>query len=169
VPLPTGTYNTPPRMGPLKRVRTASGMSGPTTFVARAAAHGEDGAAPDPVLSIGQILLAQLAVAGAPVAPLWLWRGEGAAVSWLLGGVICVVPNAFVGALMSVRRDDARAALRAAWLGEAGKLVLTVALFVAAFTKVGSLHAGLLFGGLIATQSVSLFALLFDKGKKASS
>jgi ATP synthase protein I len=125
------------------------------------------GAAPDPVLRIGQILLAQLAVAGAPAAPLWLWLGEGAAISWLAGGVICVVPNAFVGALMSVRRKDARAALRAAWLGEAGKLVLTVALFVAAFTRMRDLHAGLLFGGLIAAQSVSLFALIFDKGKKA--
>jgi ATP synthase protein I len=130
-------------------------------------AHGEDGAAPDPVLSIGQILFAQLAVAGAPAAPLWLWLGDGAAISWALGGAICVVPNAFVGALLSVRRKDARAALRAAWLGEAGKLVLTVALFVAAFTRVSDLHAGLLFGGLIAAQSVSLFALVFDKGKKA--
>jgi ATP synthase protein I len=154
-------------MGPLSARERQRHIQGRRRSSAGRLHTGKDGAAPDPVLSIGQILLVQLAVAGAPAAPLWLWLGDGAAVSWLVGGTICVVPNAFVGALMSVRRTDARAALRAAWLGEAGKLVLTVALFVAAFTQVRALHAGLLFGGLIAAQSVSLFALLFDKGKQA--
>ena len=120
------------------------------------------------MLSIGQILLAQLAVGGVLVAPLWLWQGEAAALSWLLGSVICVAPNAFVAALMLVRRTDGRAALRALYWGEAGKLVLTVALFVAAFRHVPPLRAGWLFAGLIAAQSVSLFALIWTRGNNSS-
>lgn len=99
---------------------------------------------------------------------MWWWRGEPAARSWLLGSLICLLPNAFVAALMLVRRTDARAALRAVYWGEVGKLALTVALFVAVLTHVQPLHAGVLFAGLIATQSVSLFALLWDKGNTSS-
>jgi ATP synthase protein I len=120
------------------------------------------------VLSIGRILLAQLAVGGVFAAPLWLWRGEPAALSWLLGSVICVVPNAFIAALLLVRRTDARAALRAVYWGEAGKFALTVALFVAVFQRVRPLQAGWLFAGLIATQTVNLFALTWTKGNNSS-
>jgi ATP synthase protein I len=118
------------------------------------------------VRTIGRILFVQLCVGGALVLPLGVWRGEAAALSWLLGSLICVLPNAFVAALMLVRRTDARAALRAAYWGEAGKLALTAALFALVFARVQPAHAGLLFAGLIATQSVSLFALVLDKGKK---
>ena len=117
---------------------------------------------------IGRILLAQLCVGGVVAAPLWLWRDGSVALSWLLGSLICVVPNAFVGALMLVRRSDPRAAVRALYWGEAGKLVLTVALFAAVFGHVRPLHAGVLFAGLIATQAVSLWALVWDKGSNAS-
>ena len=117
--------------------------------------------------SIGRILFAQLCVGGALVAPIGWWRGEPAALSWALGSLICLLPNAVVGALMLVRRTDARAALRAVYWGEAGKLALTVALFTAVFVHVQPLHAGLLFAGLIATQSVSLFAL-WDNGNTSS-
>ena len=120
------------------------------------------------MLSIGRILLAQLCVGGLVAGPLWLWRGDAVALSWLLGSVICVVPNAFLATLMLVRRTDARAALRAAYWGEAGKLVLTVALFAMVFKHVRPLHAGLLFGGLIATQAVSWFALIWTKEKTSS-
>jgi len=120
------------------------------------------------VLSIGRILLAQLCVGGLVAGPLWLWRGDAVALSWLLGSVICVVPNAFLATLMLVRRTDARAALRAAYWGEAGKLVLTVALFAMVFKHVRPLHAGLLFGGLIATQAVSWFALIWTREKTSS-
>jgi len=120
------------------------------------------------VLSIGRILLAQLCVGGLVAGPLWLWRGDAVALSSLLGSVICVVPNAFLATLMLVRRTDARAALRAAYWGEAGKLVLTVALFAMVFKHVRPLHAGLLFGGLIATQAVSWFALIWTREKTSS-
>ena len=120
------------------------------------------------MLSIGRILLAQLCVGGLVAGPLWLWRGDAVALSWLLGSVICVVPNAFLATLMLVRRTDARAALRAAYWGEAGKLVLTVALFAMVFKHVRPLHAGLLFGGLIATQAVSWFALIWTREKTSS-
>src|SRR5262245_64279746 len=99
---------------------------------------------------------------------MWLWRGETAALSWLLGSVVCVVPNAFLAALLLVRRKDARAALRAAYWGEAGKLALTVALFVFVFKHVQPLHAGFLFGGLIATQAVMWLALIWTKESNTS-
>lgn len=118
---------------------------------------------------IGRILLAQLCVGGVVAAPLWLfWRDGSVALSWLLGSLICVVPNAFVGALMLIRRTDPRAAVRALYWGEAGKLMLTVALFAAVFRHVRPLHAGVLFAGLIATQAVNLWALVRDKGSNAS-
>jgi ATP synthase protein I len=120
------------------------------------------------VLSIGRILLAQLCVGGLVAGPLWLWRGETVALSWLLGSIICVVPNAFLAALMLVRRTDARAALRAVYWGEAGKLALTVVLFVLVFKHVRPLHAGLLFGGMIATQAVSWLALICTKETSSS-
>ena len=121
------------------------------------------------MLSIGCILLAQLCVGGLVAGLLWLWRGETAALSWLLGSVICVVPNAFLAALLLVRWTDARAVLRAAYWGEAGKLALTVVLFVLVFKHVRPLHAGLLFGGLIATQAVMWLALIWTKERKTSS
>jgi ATP synthase protein I len=137
-------------------------------FCCPEAVSGGDCAAFDPVLSIGRILLAQLAVGGVFAAPLWLWQAEPAALSWLLGSIICVVPNAFVAALMLVRRTDARAALRALYWGEAGKLALTVALFVIVFERVRPLRPGWLFAGLIATQSISLFALIWTRGNNSS-
>jgi ATP synthase protein I len=127
-----------------------------------------NGAAVIPVLSIGRILLAQLCIGGLVAGPLWLWRGETVALSWLLGSVICVVPNTFLAALMLVRRTDARAALRAAYWGETGKLALTVVLFVLVFKHVRPLHAELLFGGLIATQAVSWLALIWTRENTSS-
>lgn len=123
--------------------------------------HSGEGAALDPVLSIGRILLAQLCVGAAVAGVLWLWRDEAAALSWALGSLACVVPNAFFGMLMLVRRTDPRATLRAVAWGEAGKLALTVALFAAVFVYVQPLHPGLLFGGLIATQAVMWLALIW--------
>lgn len=128
---------------------------------------GGERAAPDPVVSIGRILLAQLGVGGLLVVPLWLWRGEAAALAWLLGSVLCVLPNAFVAAIMSVRRTDARAALRAMYWAEAGKFVLSIALFAAVFGHVPTPHPGLLLGGFIAAVFVSPFALVW--GSKGSS
>jgi ATP synthase protein I len=119
------------------------------------------------VLSIGRILLVQLGVGGVLVVPLWLWRGQAAALAWLLGSVLCVVPNAFVAGVLAVRRRDARAALRALYWAEAGKFVLSIVLFAAVFKHVPTAHPALLLGGFIAAVFVSPFALIW--GYKSSS
>jgi ATP synthase protein I len=89
-------------------------------------------------------------------------NGEAAALAWLLGSALCVVPNAFVAALLSVPRTDARAALRAVYWAEAGKFVLSIVLFAAVFEHFPTPHPGLLLGGFIAAVFVSPFALIWD-------
>jgi ATP synthase protein I len=104
-----------------------------------------------PILAI---LLAQ-AVAGILTASvLAVWQGQVAAVSALLGAAIAVVPNAFLAArlLAPGAGQNARAMLKAAWLGEIGKLALTALLFTVVFVSVRPLAAGAVFGGFIAAQ-----------------
>lgn len=102
------------------------------------------------------ILLAQVVVAGALAGVLALWQGQVVAVSALLGGAIAVIPNAFLAArLMQPKAGtSAEAMLRAAWLGELGKLVLTALLFAAVFVSVRPISGLALFGGFIAAQFV---------------
>ena len=72
----------------------------------------------------------------------------------MLGGLTCVIPNAFLALRLVVpRRDPGPGALvRAAYIGELGKLALTVLMFGIAFTLVRPLAAGALFAGFIAAQ-----------------
>jgi F0F1-type ATP synthase assembly protein I len=82
----------------------------------------------------------------------------------LLGGLIGVVPNAFLAArLMSPRAGgSARALLRAGWIGEAGKLAIAAVLFIAVFVTLKPLHPEFVFAGYIATLLALPVALLFD-------
>lgn len=100
------------------------------------------------------ILLLQVAASALVAIGFAVWLGQLAAVSALLGGVIAVVPNAFLAArLLSPRAGaNARALLRAAWLGEIGKLVLTALLFAVVFVSIRPLSAPAVFGGYIAAQ-----------------
>ena len=102
------------------------------------------------------ILLAQAVTSGVVAAVLALWQGQLAALSALLGGAIAVVPNAFLAArLLSPKAGaNAEAMLRAAWIGEIGKLVLTALLFAAVFVAVRPLSVIGLFAGFIAAQLV---------------
>ncbi len=75
-----------------------------------------------------------------------------AAFSALLGSLVCVVPNAFLGLRLIAPRRDPGALKRAAWFGEIGKLALTVVFFTLVFTQVKPLSAVALFAGYIATQ-----------------
>lgn len=107
-----------------------------------------------PSQPIVSILLAQVALSGAVAAGLAVWQGQIAAVSALLGGVIAVVPNAFLAARLIAPHAGASAKrlLRAAWLGEIGKLVLTALLFAVVFASVRPLSAAGVFAGFIAAQ-----------------
>jgi F0F1-type ATP synthase assembly protein I len=76
--------------------------------------------------TVRNILLTQLAAGLVLAAVVWFWLGSDRAVPTLLGGLIGVVPNAFLAArLMSPRAAfSAQGLLRAGWLGEVGKLAI---------------------------------------------
>ena len=94
--------------------------------------------------------------------------GRVAGYSVLLGSLTCAVPNAFLALrLMAPRRDPgAQALLRAAWIGEAGKLALTVLFFTLVFTQVRPLSAAALFAGFIVTQLVAFSGFLMRHGQE---
>jgi ATP synthase protein I len=111
-------------------------------------------------------LLAQACVSLALAVLAWVWQGEAAGMSALLGGMVAVVPNAFLAArLLKPSRDQsARAMMGAAWLGEAGKLLLTAVLFGVIFGFVRPIEPLAVFAGFIAAQLVVFGALLVGGG-----
>ena len=117
--------------------------------------------------TVRNILVAQLGVAVALAAIVWLWLGSEQAIPTLLGGLIGVVPNAFLAArLMSPRAgSSARNLLAAGWLGEIGKLVIAAVMFAAVFMTLKPLHPGFLFTGYIATILALPVGLLFERGR----
>lgn len=97
-----------------------------------------------PVLRIAavQLLLASLTAAALQV------RGDRVtALSVLLGGLLCALPNAYFG-LLAFRHRGARAAsqvVQSFYRGETGKFVLTLLGFAAVFAAVRPLNAAALF------------------------
>jgi ATP synthase protein I len=114
-------------------------------------------------------LLVQLCVSFVVAAVLWAWMGEVAGASALLGGAAVVVPNAFLAArlLQPSRDESAEAMMRAAWVGEMGKLLLTAVLFGVIFGVVRPIEPPAVFAGLIAAQLVVFGALLLGGGRGA--
>jgi len=117
--------------------------------------------------TVRNILLAQLATGLVLAAIVWIWLGSERAIPTLLGGLIGVVPNAFLAArLMSPRAgSSARSLLRAGWIGEAGKIAIAAVLFIAVFVTLKPLHPEFLFAGYIATLAALPVGLLFDRGR----
>ncbi len=113
-------------------------------------------------LTIARVLMWQLLTGIALAAVLWGVFGTVAGYSALLGGLICVIPNAFLALRLIVPRRDpgAQALLGAAWVGEIGKLALTVLFFTLVFALVRPLSAAALFAGFITTQLVVFSGLL---------
>ena len=109
-----------------------------------------------------KMLMAQLGVGAALAAVLWSLFGDVAGYSALLGSLVCVMPNAFLALRLALPRRDpgAQALVRAAYIGELGKLALTVLLFVLVFTLVKPLSAAALFAAFVVTQMVTLSGLL---------
>ena len=118
--------------------------------------------------TVRNILLTQLATALGAAAIVWLALDSGRAIPTLIGGLIGVVPNAFLAArVMSPRAGaSAQSLLRAGWLGEIGKLVIAALLFVVAFRTLRPLHPGFLFTGYIATLLAMPAGLLFDRKER---
>ena len=114
--------------------------------------------------AIPLILLAQTGVCLVVGAIAWAWAGNTAGISALLGGAAAVVPNSFLAARLLTPRT-AKGLHRAAWIGEAGKLLLTVVFFAAIFAFVRPLSAPAVFAGFIAVQLGVFGALLYgNKG-----
>jgi ATP synthase protein I len=92
----------------------------------------------------------------------WGFGGRVSGYSALLGGLTCVIPNAFLALRLVVPRRDpgAEGLMRAAYIGEIGKLALTVLMFSLVFTLVRPLAAGPLFAGFIAAQLVTFSGFL---------
>ena len=112
--------------------------------------------------TIARVLKWQVIVGAGLAAALWGVFGSVAGYSALLGSLTCVIPNAFLGLRLMVSHRDAgaKALLRAAWIGELGKLALTVLLFSLVFTLVRPLEAAALFAGFIVTQLVTFSGFL---------
>jgi len=108
------------------------------------------------------VLVGQIGIGVVLAAALWGMDGHVAGYSALLGSLACVIPNAFLALrLMASRRDTgARALIRAAYIGELGKLGLTVLMFSIVFVLVRPLAAGALFAGFITAQLVTFAGFL---------
>ena len=111
-------------------------------------------------LTIPRVLMWQIVVGVVLAAVLGAVFGWVAGYSALLGGLTSAIPNAFLGLRIMVPRRDPGALKRAAWVGEAGKLALTVLMFTLVFTQVEPLSAAALFAGFIVTQLVVFSGLL---------
>ena len=109
-----------------------------------------------------KLLVAQVGVGAVLAVVLWSIYGNVVGYSALLGSLVCVIPNAFLALRLAVPRRDpgAQALVRAAHIGELGKLALTVLFFSLVFTLVKPLSAAALFAAFIATQLVTLTGLL---------
>ena len=113
-------------------------------------------------LTIARVLMWQLVVGAVLAAGFWGFLGGTAGYSAMLGSLVCVIPNGFLALRLIVPRRDpgAQDLMRAAWIGEIGKLALTVLFFTLVFTLVRPLSAAALFAGFIVTQLVAFSGFL---------
>ncbi|MDZ7769550.1 MAG: ATP synthase subunit I [Woeseiaceae bacterium] len=104
----------------------------------------------------------QLCLGAATAVIFWGTVGYVSGYSALLGGLACVLPNAFLALRLVVPRRDPGAGglVRAAYIGELGKLVLTVLMFGAIFTLIKPLAPLALFVGFIAAQLATFAGFL---------
>lgn len=117
------------------------------------------------IRAMARILAAQLLIALLVALAGALFAGEIAAWSGLIGGMICLLPNAFLAFRIVIAgfRREAAALVRGMYVAEAGKMALSVLLFIAAFTLIKPMSAGWLFTGYIATTLVMWGALGLDR------
>jgi ATP synthase protein I len=111
-----------------------------------------------------KVLAVQIGIGGVLAVVFWAIQGHVAGYSALLGSLTCVIPNAFLALRLVVPRRDpgARALIQAAYIGELGKLAITVLMFSLVFALVRPLAAAPLFVVFIATQLATLAGLLLQ-------
>ena len=115
-----------------------------------------------------KVLVGQIGIGAVLAVALWGLYGHVAGYSALLGSLTCVIPNAFLALRLVVPRRDpgAGALIRAAYIGELGKLALTVLMFSIVFAMVRPLSAAALFAGFIAAQLMTIAGLLLRDGRE---
>jgi len=120
--------------------------------------------------SMLKVLLLQLGTGMVVAVLFWGVNGNVAGYSALLGALTCVLPNAFLALRLAVPRDDRaeRPLIRAAFVGELGKLAITVIMFTVIFTLVRPLAPGALFAGFIAGQLATFAGFLTKAGTTTS-
>ncbi|MEO0425165.1 MAG: ATP synthase subunit I [Pseudomonadota bacterium] len=111
------------------------------------------------------ILLIQSALGCALAAIVWLTVGGDAAAAALLGTGICVLSHGFLAARLLLS-PDARL-LRALWLGEIGKIALTVVLFGGVLATLQPPPLWLLLGYIVA-QLGTFSGLLLPSDKRGA-
>ena len=117
--------------------------------------------------SVLKILLLQFGVGAVIALGAWLLAGPSESIGFFLGTLVGVIPNAYLGMRIAGfgGATDAQALLRAAWAGEAGKLLLTVLLMAGVFAFVKPAQPGWFLVGFIVVQVTSWIALfVFRRG-----
>lgn len=109
-----------------------------------------------------KVLMAQIGSGAVLAAVLWGLHGHVAGYSVLLGSLTCVIPNGFLALRLAAPRRDAgpKGLMRAAYVGELGKLGLTVLMFSIVFLLVRPLAVAPLFAGFIVAQLMTFAGLL---------
>ena len=116
-----------------------------------------------------KVLAGQIGTGAVLAVVFWGLQGSIAGYSALLGSLTCVIPNAFLALRLVLPRRDpgARALIQAAYIGELGKLVLTVLMFSIVFALVRPIEAAPVFAGFIAAQLVTIAGLVMrDKNER---
>ena len=115
-----------------------------------------------------KVLALQVGIGAVLTVVLWGIYGPVAGYSALLGSLTCVIPNAFLALRLAVPRFDpgARDLIRAAYIGELGKLAITVAMFASIFALVKPISVAALFAGFIAAQLMTFGGLLMRDGQE---
>jgi ATP synthase protein I len=113
-----------------------------------------------------RVLLAQAGLTAILAAVFLSIGGPVAGYSALLGGLTAVIPNGFLALRLTLPRRNRGAAglVRAAYVGELGKVTLTAIMFGAIFIGVRPLAAGALFTGFVGAQ-LATFAGFFRRGR----
>jgi F0F1-type ATP synthase assembly protein I len=114
-------------------------------------------------------LIAQVGLSITLALVLGIWAGRTVGTSALLGGIAAFAPNAFLAARLM--NADVDSLMRAAWIGEIGKLLLAILLFGMIFAFVRPLSVPAVFGGFIVTHFAILPTLLLlqRNGEKRTS
>lgn len=116
-----------------------------------------------------KVLAVQIGLGVVLAATLWGYLGEVAGYSALLGCLASVVPNGFLALRLAVPRRDpgAKSLLQAAYIGEIGKLALTVLILSIVFATVRPLAGAPFFAGFVVTIMVPVLGFLIrDKETK---